>query len=118
MLTKQFYEDIQSIIELPEERYREGERPAFLLETHERFLLNRGYLERQTIIPAEKEDAYPNGLFDICVSPFGHYALSLYDEQLLKERRELRQFYMTIALAVLALPGILDGLLAFIRNFQ
>lgn len=111
MLTKNFYDDLHAVAKLPGCGYKENERPASLSGNHERFLLQCGYLEYLTLVPPNKEPKYPDGYYMIAVSPYGHYALSVYAEQILKERRELRQFRITTALAVLSIPGILNGLL-------
>lgn len=117
MLTKNFYDDLKSVSEMEHEGYPEDKRPAFLTGNHERYLLQRDYLERLTLVPPEKEEDYPDGYSMIAVSPLGYYALEQYAEQKAKEKRENRQFWITVSLAFLALPGIIDGLAQFIKLF-
>lgn len=117
MLTKNFYDDLKSISEMENEGYPEDERPEFLSWNRERFLLKQAYLERLTLVPPGKEEAYPNGYSLIAVSPLGYYALEQYAEQNAKEKRENKQFWITVFLAILALPGVLNGLVQFIKLF-
>lgn len=117
MLTKNFYDDLLAISQLPKEGYEEDKRPAFLSWNRERFLLQRGYLDYLTLVPPGKEEAYPDGYRMIAVSPLGYYTLEQYAEQKAKEERENKQFWITALLAVLALPGIIDGIVQLIKLF-
>lgn len=115
MLTKNFYDDLQAISQLPNEGYEEDKCPAFLSWNHERYLLKREYLEYHTLVPPGKEEAYPVGYRMVVVSPLGYYALEQYAEQKAKEKRETVQFAVTAILAVLALPGVTNGLITLFK---
>lgn len=117
MLTKNFYDDLKAVSEMEHEGYPEDNRPEFLSWNHERYLLQRDYLERLTLVPPGKEDAYPDGYSMIAVSPLGYYALEQYAEQETKEKRENQQFWITVSLTFLALPGVLNGLVQLIKLF-
>ena len=118
MLTKNFYDNLQSIAMMDNEGYPEDKRPEFLSWNCERFLIQCGYLDYHTLVPPGKEEAYPDGYRMLCVSPLGYYALEQYAEQKAKEKRECKQFWINVFLAFLAIPGIIDGIVRFIKLFS
>lgn len=116
MLTQIDYDNLQAIDQLPGGFYLETERPKFLNHPHEEYLLDARLLRTETVLSPGKEPEYPDGLAKIKVSPHGYHEMADFEYRLSNERRQIRHERITIALAFLALPGIFDGLLSFLRS--
>ena len=115
MLTQHDYDDLQAIDQLPGGYYVEGCRPEFLSWNHEHYLLQMEFLERAALCPPEKEHEHWDGLSSIHVSTIGRHEMALFEKQLADERRNKLQFLITVLLAFLALPGVIDSIACLIR---
>lgn len=117
MLTQNDYDDLMSVSELPGGYYLENRRPDFMSGPHERYLLEMKYLERAALVPEGKEPEHPRGLSMIHVGIFGYHEMAVFEKDLADQKRQLWQYRITIALAILALPGALDGVVRLIQMF-
>lgn len=118
LLTKDDYDDLFAISHLPEGMYKEGHRPVFLTGSHEHYLIESRLIERITLCPPDKEPEYPQGLYAFQVSPVGYHEMALFEKQSADDKRERTRFYITVVLAILALPGVFESAAVFVRALR
>lgn len=118
MLSAKDYKLLCSVRELPDEGFPEDRIPEFVPYAHMKYLIHKGFLEYNTLVPEGKEEIFPDGYRSVNLSYAGHDAISAFEKQLSNERWQKIQFAITALLAFLSVPGVIESVSGLIKLFR